>query len=136
MEKIYESPLQEIYHDSENSILKNVWKKEDMEFEMTKNEMEKWMEFFNKHNPTRLLTDNQIGQVLIPEIQAWVGGFLFPDIVEKGVMKWAIVSSDEIFSRVSVEQMFDEVENTEKDEFQQLFFKADDEEKALNWLKE
>ena len=136
MEKIYESPRQEIYLDSENSILKNVWKKEDMEFEMTKNEMEKWMEFFNKHNPTRLLTDNQIGQVLVPEIQAWVGGLLFPDIVEKGVMKWAVVSSDEIFARVSVEQMFDEVENTEKDEFQQLFFKADDEEKALNWLKE
>jgi len=137
MNKIYSSSKQEIYFDESRRIMKNIWLTKTISFEDMKEEMHKWMEVFNARTCKFMLTDNRIGQIVVPEIQDWIIDFLFPTVVEKGVKKYAILVSDEIFSKVSSEQMFDAEkveEHKNKNEFQQLFFNKEEEGQALNWL--
>ena len=130
--KIYSSELQEIYVDENKSLLKNIWLTTNISFDDMKKEMANAMDKFNEYNPKYMLTDNSLGQIVAPKVQEWVINFLFPTVVEKGVLKYAIILSDEIFSEVSVEQMFDEEKDIPNDEFQQLFFK--EENQAIEWL--
>ena len=132
--KIYSSPLQEIYYDVEKSLLINVWTTVNITMPQMQEEMTIWMEKFNEKKPKVLLTNNKIGQIIVPKIQDWVVNLLFPTIIEKGVLKWGIIISDEIFSEMSVEQMFDEVGDIKTDSYQQLFFKKEDDAKALDWV--
>ena len=132
--KIYSSKLQEIYFDENKSLIKNIWLIIDISFEDMKQEMINWMDKFNEYKPKYMFTDSSRGVIVVPIVQKWIIDFLFPAVVKKGVLKYAIILSDEIFSEVSVEQMFDEEKDIPNDEFQQLFFK--DENQALDWLSQ
>ncbi len=133
MTKIYSSSQQEIYYDNENSILKNVWLVVDISFDEMKAEMKNWMDKFNEKRPKLMLTDSSNGTIVPVETQEWIIGFLFPTVIEKGVLKYAIIMSEEVVAELSVEQMFDEIRDKPTGEFQQFNF--ENETGALNWLK-
>ncbi len=133
MTKIYSSSQQEIYYDNENSILKNVWLVVDISFDEMKAEMKNWMDKFNEKRPKLMLTDSSNGTIVPIETQEWIIGFLFPTVIEKGVLKYAIIMSEEVVAELSVEQMFDEIRDKPTGEFQQFNF--ENETEALNWLK-
>ena len=133
MTKIYSSSQQEIYYDNENSILKNVWLVVDISFDEMKAEMKNWMDKFNEKRPKLMLTDSSNGIIVPVETQEWIIGFLFPTVIEKGVLKYAIIMSEEVVAELSVEQMFDEIRDKPTGEFQQFNF--ENETEALNWLK-
>lgn len=133
MKKIYNSQSQEIYHDIDNAIIKNVWLESYIDLDIHKEEMRNWMLNFEKIHPKYILTDAS-DNVVVPEMQEWILEFLFPKIIDVGVLKYAIVLSDEFFHKVSIENMFDEEVVKESKEFQQYFFSEED--KALRWLLE
>ncbi len=132
MKKIYNSKLQEIYYDASKSLIKNVWLSDDMDFDDIKKEMKNWMSKFKEKKPKYMLTDSSLDLIIVPEVQEWIIDFLFPTIVERGVLKYALTLSDDIFAEISIEQMFDEEKDIPSNKFQQYFFK--DEKKALEWL--
>ncbi len=134
MTQIYSSELQEIYYDKSKSLIKNIWLAENISFEEMKKEMKNWMDNFNQTKAKYMLTDSSLGIIVPPKTQDWIVDFLFPTVIEKGILKYAILLSEEIFSQVSVEQMFDEKKVTEEDNFQQFFFDKSEEKKALDWL--
>ncbi len=130
---LYSSNLLEIFYDEASGILKNTWKTTLISMEEVQTEMAAWMQKFEEKKPKLLLTNNQIGQILLPEIQAWIGGFLFPKITNLGIQRWAIVLSSDLFSSISVEQMLDD--NQPKDAFAQRMFEMNEKE-AIEWLLE
>lgn len=123
MIKIYNSKLQEIYYDASKSLIKNVWLSDDMDFDDIKKEMKNWMAKFKEKKPKYMLTDSSINLIIVPEVQEWIINFLFPTIVKRGVLKYAIILSDDIFAEISIEQMFDEEKDIPNNKFQQYFFK-------------
>ncbi|OQX98572.1 MAG: hypothetical protein B6I24_05140 [Bacteroidetes bacterium 4572_128] len=123
MKKIYNSKLQEIYYDVSKSLIKNVWLSDDMDFDDIKKEMKNWMAKFKEKKPKYMLTDSSINLIIVPEVQEWIINFLFPTIVKRGVLKYAIILSDDIFAEISIEQMFDEEKDIPNNKFQQYFFK-------------
>lgn len=132
MKKIYSSKLQEIYYDDEKSLIKNIWIATYIDSSDMKEEMNNWMTQFIETKPKYMLTDSSLGIIVTPKVQEWIISFLFPTIIEKGVLKYAIILSDEIFSEVSVEQMFSVEKDIPSKKFQQFFF--EEEEEALEWL--
>ncbi len=130
---LYSSNLLEIFYDEASGILKNTWKTTLISMEEIQKEMKILMQKFEEKKPKLLLTNNQIGQILLPEIQAWIGGFLFPKITNLGIQRWAIVLSSDLFSSISVEQMLDD--NQPKDAFAQRMFEMNEKE-AIEWLLE
>ena len=69
--------------------------------------------------------------IIIPEIQIWAAETLQPALMKAGVTKLAIITSKQIFTKVSVKQMIDkfiEVNNF----FETRYFP--DEEAAMKWL--
>ena len=62
-----------------------------------------------------------------PEVQEWVGKEALPQIFEKGIVKYAIVKSEDVVINLATEQTIDE-----EKEYGVLFF--DDEAKAREWL--
>jgi len=134
MKNIYSSIFQEIYHDTENSIIKNIWLSDYISFEHQKEELRNWMVKFDEVKPKYMLTDGG-NMVVAPEVQNWIIQFLFPTIIEKGVLRYAILLPDEFYSKLSIEQMFSEDKEVPNEEFQQCFFLLDEEQKALDWLK-
>lgn len=132
MKKIHSSSLQEIYYDDKNSIIKNIWSPIDYTFDDMKREMNIWMEKFNETKPKLMLTDSSSGIIVPVEIQDWIVGFLFPEVIEKGALKYAIILSEEVVGQLSVEQMFDEVRDKPTGEFQQFNF--ENEADAMKWL--
>ncbi len=129
---LYSSNLLEIFYDEASGILKNTWKTTLISMEEVQTEMAAWMQKFEEKKPKLLLTNNQIGQILLPEIQAWIGGFLFPKITNLGATRWAIVLSGDLFSNISVVQMIDE-SNKPLDVFAQRLFETNENE-AIDWL--
>ncbi len=123
MKKIYNSKLQEIYYDASKSLIKNVWLSDDMDFDDIKKEMKNWMSKFKEKKPKYMLTDSSLDLIIVPEVQEWIIDFLFPTIVERGVLKYALTLSDDIFAEISIEQMFDEEKDIPNNKFQQYFFK-------------
>ncbi len=134
MKQIYSSKLQEIYYDDSKRIIKNIWLTDNISFEEMKKEMKNWMSNFNQTKAKYMLTDSSLGVLVPPKTQEWIIDFLFPTVIENGVSKYAILLSEEIFSQVSVEQMFDEDKVRENINFQQFFFDKDGEKKALDWF--
>ena len=134
MKKIYSSAFQEIYYDVENSIIKNIWLPDYISFEQQKEELRNWMTKFNELKPKYMLT-NGGDMVVPPQMQDWIIQFLFPTIIEKGVLRYAILLPNEFYNKLSVEQMFSEDKEISNDEFQQCFFPQNKEQKALDWLK-
>ena len=134
MKKIYSSAFQEIYYDVENSIIKNIWLPDYISFEQQKEELRNWMTKFNELKPKYMLT-NGGDMVVPPQMQDWIIQFLFPTIIEKGVLRYAILLPNEFYSKLSVEQMFSEDKEISNDQFQQCFFPQNKEQKALDWLK-
>lgn len=132
MVKIYSSPLQEIYYDEENSIIKNIWLAVDIKFGDMKLEMQNWMDKFREKQPKFMLTDSSYGIVVPTDIQDWIVSFLFPEVIEKGVSKYAIILSEEFFAQLSVEQMFDEIRDDSDTGFKQYNF--ENEADAMKWL--
>ena len=132
MKQIYSSSLQTIYYDKDKSIIKNVWSSIDYTFEDMKREMHVWMEKFNETKPKYMLTDSSSGIVVPVDIQDWIVSFLFPTVIEKGALKYAIIMSKELVAELSVEQMFNEVRDKPTGEFQQFNF--ENEAEAIKWL--
>ena len=99
-----------------------------------KQEMRNWMDNFNKTRAKFMLTDSSIGSIVAPEVQEWIVSFLFPTVIQKGIIKYAILLSEDLVSKMSVEQMFDEDRDEQGGDFQQFFFKANEEDKAIQWF--
>ncbi len=134
MIKVYNSVNQEIYIDSEKSLIKNIWKQEFIKTEDMHNEMKTWMRYFNEHKPTYMLTDSSIGNAVAPDVQDWIINLLFPEIINKGVKKYVVLVGDEIFSQTSINQMFNRDKVKNDDNFKQKNYPKYKEEEAIDWL--
>ncbi len=131
---LYESKHQKIERDAQTNILKNTWLTNRIDLADLQVEMHEWMGHFEKYRPKGIITDNrEANQVLVPDVQDWLVGFLFPKVVQLGLKKWAILVIDDLFAQVSVEQMLDDGKAVIKNaDFTQSLF--EDEAAAEKWL--
>ncbi len=93
------------------------------------------MKVFDKYSPQYILTDNRAEYIILPDMQEWMAGLLFPKIIVKGTKRWAFLIGSDLFTTISIEQMTTEIEvpNIETKYIQQFF---DDETDAMLWLTE
>ncbi len=92
--------------------------------------MEKIAEQVQVYQPVGFLANTlNFDYTITPEMQAWHNDLLFPIFEKEGLKKMAIVIPKDLFTQVSIEQAYDE--NTG---LMTQFF--DDEQKALEWIKD
>ncbi len=132
MTRVYSSKFLEVYYDEETKILKNKWLIDFIDDNKVIEEMENWAEEILQKKPKFLLTDNKVGHIVTVEIQEWMGKNFIPKMAGLGIPKYAIITSDELVSSISVEETVDEVKKGVSRTFQQRNFKT--EEEAVKWL--
>jgi len=131
---VYKSDFQRIELDERTQTLCNYWsaKTEDMEEEDYKAEITAWLDAFLKHPVAALYTDTtDFGYTIDPDLQDWNAKLLFPKIIEAGARRWAIVVSQSLFSKISIEQTMEGAQS-DPDAFATQYFGED--RKAHEWL--
>jgi len=131
--EMYRSDRLVIAYSKGKDIIRNQWLMQDMPDEDMKFEMQQWMNVYEQVKASRIITDNTVGYVIVPEMQEWMAPFLFPKIINIAARRWAFIVGTEIFSAISVEQMATEIETNEHI-YQQHFFETED--KGVAWILE
>jgi len=129
----YRSTRLIIGYNAENDILRNQWLSSDISDEEMKFEMQQWMNIYEDIKAANILTDNNVGYIIVPTMQEWMAPFLFPKIVELGARRWAFIVGTDLFSAVSVEQMATEIEINAQVYIQRFF---ENEEEGIEWVLE
>jgi hypothetical protein len=130
--KVYESLYQVIFFDEDKKLLHKEWyiDTDTMPQDTFKIEVEKIAEIAEKYKPIRFHDDTTNFYFPIsPKVQTWVNETIFPRFIKAGVMKYALIVSQELIAQLSIEQTMEE-SNAHK--FQVKYF--DDPEKAYEWL--
>jgi len=130
-DELYKSKYMSISYDSGLHILKNSWLKRNIPDDIAKEELYNWVKYFEKLNPSFLITNLTGGYLIVPEMQEWMAHFLHP-IVSKVIKKWAFVMHSDIFSSLSVQMAVDVISELG---FEQKYFDMNDEEAAMSWLR-
>ena len=111
MELIYQSRYSKHEYNPQTKTMYSDWFKEteNMEVSDFKTEMEEWLIAFRKKKP-KYLFDRCVDfcYPLTPEEQIWMAELLYEEWIELGLKKYAHIVPEEIFSEVSVEQLFEE----------------------------
>jgi hypothetical protein len=132
MKKIlYESRFLSIAFDEANAMLILHWQEQIMDVEEFEVEVHQIGEAALAHRPLRLLGNAQLLQFTVsPDIQQWHDTTIIPMYKAAGVVRLAIVVSEDIFSQVSIEQTL-ESENAQSAFLTEYF---DSDESAEKWL--
>ena len=130
--EIYRNKFVVFTYEKENSLITFIWtvETETMTDDEYKDVLIAGVGLLDKY-PTKFLLSSQKNKkyVVHPKIQEWVGKEALPKIFEKGIVKYAIVESENVVIQLATEQT---VEEDETKEYGVLFF--DDEAKARKWL--
>jgi len=135
-ELLYKSSYREIfYHTDKNLIEMNYFTESES---CTDNEYKKETKIllnYFRQKEASLFYINMLNfdYIIIPEIQKWAAEILQPVLMKAGVTKLAIITSKQIFTKLSVKQMinkFTEVNNF----FETRYFP--DKKAAMKWLVE
>lgn len=108
---VYESVYLNIYHNKEEGLLRTVWtaKTSDMNVDDFKSEMFNWVEVINKHKATKNIADtSDFLFSIVPTLQDWYNETITPKCFEAGLKKIAFIVPSDIFSQISIEQIFDD----------------------------
>lgn len=130
--KVYESAYQIIYFFEDKKLLQKEWllTTEYMPDPAFQSEVEKIAEMQEKYKATKF-HDNTTNFAfpISPKLQTWVNETIFPRFITAGLMRYAIIVSQELIAQLSIEQTMEE-ENASK--FQVKYFENPD--KAHQWL--
>lgn len=130
--KVYQSDYQAIYFYEDKQLLQKEWNQttENMSNEAFKAEVEKIAEMQEKYKATKFHDNTtNFDFPISPKLQTWVNETIFPRFIAAGLMKYAIIVSQELIAQLSIEQTMEE-NNASK--FQVRYF--DNIEKAHQWL--
>ncbi|WP_026998251.1 hypothetical protein [Eisenibacter elegans] len=129
---VYESQYSIFDWDEANSIFSHIFKpgSEYLTNSLFKEEMQQYVALFTKHKPLRAIVNNKEMRFAIPpDVQEWHAQNVFPQCIEAGVKKAAILVTEDIFAQVSIEQLMEEEASGA---FQVQYF--ENEKLARQWL--
>lgn len=130
--KIYESPYLVIEYIEEGNYQINTWlpNSKNLDDAIFKTEVSEQAKVALEKNIVAFVTDTtSLFFTIHPEVQKWVNEIIFKKMCEAGVKKLALLSSSDLVTQLSVEQLVDDY--TLKG-FAIEFF--DDTEKAKEWI--
>lgn len=111
----YESNFLLIKIDDKKKYLEAIRKpaSKDMNDIDFQNDAKSWISVIEKYKPIVQLVDNiDMKYIIAPDIQIWINKHLIEPAVELGLKRVAFVETEELFSRVSVQQTMDENKNS------------------------
>ena len=132
MIEIYQSLILHLFYSPDTHLLKQVFKEESkwMDWPQYQRELAKTAEYVSSYRPSLLLVDaREFAFVILKDMQGWIQENVISVIKEAGIQKWAVISTPEFISQVSIEQT---IEGKRDNNFQAQYF--DKEEDAMNWL--
>ena len=132
MIEIYQSLILHLFYSPDTHLLKQVFTEESksMAWPEYQRELAKTAEYVSSYRPSLLLVDaREFAFVILKDMQGWIQENVISVIKEAGIQKWAVISTPEFISQVSIEQT---IEGKRDNNFQAQYF--DSEEDAMNWL--
>ena len=132
MIEIYHSVIHHLFYSPDTHLLKQVFteKSKNMDWPVYREELTKTAEYVRNYHPSLFLVDARNFEfVILKDMQGWIQENVISVVEEVGVQKWAVISTPEFFSQVSIEQT---IESHRDNHFQAEYF--DSEEEAMNWL--
>lgn len=130
--QVYSSPFQTIHYLAEKGILQKEWydTTEQMSVGDFKVEVLKIAEMAAQYKPAFFHDNTQAFAFPIdPDLQSWVDQEIFPQFIQAGLRKYAIIVSKEMVAQLSIEQTMEE---SQAAHFQVRYF--DNGEEAMQWL--
>ncbi len=131
--EIYNDKYIRYIYEKENSLLIFYWSSDtkNMSDEKYKELMLKGVEFTKTYQPKYLINNaHEKTYITTVEIQEWAAKNALSKIFKNGVIKFAIVESEDVLIQLSTEQAVEENENSK---YGVMFFES--EEKAREWFK-
>lgn len=132
MIEIYQSLIHHLFYSPDTHLLKQVFteKSKGMCWPEYQQELTKTAEYVSNYRPSLLLLDaREFGFVILKDMQGWIQDNVISVINEVGIQKWAVITTPEFISQVSIEQT---IESKRENNFQAQYF--DREEDAMKWL--
>ncbi|OQX97968.1 MAG: hypothetical protein B6I24_06815 [Bacteroidetes bacterium 4572_128] len=131
--EIYRDKYISYFYEEENSLIVFYWSKdtEYMSDEDYKKLMLKGLSFAKKYNP-KYVINNTIEKKYITTVenQEWIAKNVLSKIFQNGVIKFAVIESEDIIIQISTEQA---TEEHEEPKYSVMFFEK--EEEAREWFK-
>jgi len=130
--EIYKNKYFSIEYFKESSHVVFTWfaETELMSQDEYKEGLLKTADLVEKYRPTKMLLDNTLLKFTVfPEVQQWTAEHIFKRTIAVGLVKNAIVESEEIIAELSIEQTYEESIAKTK-QVRQFGNKAE----ALKWL--
>ena len=132
--EVYNDKFMKYIYEKENSLLEFYWSTEtkDMSDEKYKELMLKGIEFVKLYSPKYVINNSKNKTYITSiELQEWAAENALSKMFQNGVVKFAIVESEDVLIQLSTEQA---VEEDKDKKYGVKFF--DSEEKARKWLLE
>src|SRR6478672_9179717 len=114
MIEIYHSLILNLFYSPDNHLLKQVFteKSKSMNWHQYQHELVKTAEYLNQYHPSLLLVDaRKFEFVILKDMQGWIQENIISVLNEVGVQKWAVISTPEFVSQVSIEQTIESKRN-------------------------
>ncbi len=130
--ELYKSKYQVIEYNENDRMLRKAWttQTELMSEEDFKSEVLKIAECLESVKPYRMCDNTQNFTFPIsPELQTWVNTQIFPRFIAAGLIRYALIVSEEFIAQISIEQTMEEGEGRK---FTVQYFNS--EESAKVWL--
>lgn len=130
--KMYESSYLTIQYIEEGNYQINTWlpNSKNLDDSIFKTELAEQAKIALENKPSAFITDaSSLLFSIHPDLQEWVNQTIFKDMYEAGIKKLALLSSNDVVTQLSLEQLVDDY--TLKS-FAIEFF--DDAEKAKEWI--
>ncbi len=131
--EIYKNEYVKFIYDENNSLIIYYWsdKTEDMTDENYKSIILLGVDYVKKFKPKYLLADQKIQKFIVaPSLQVWNAKETLPQLFKAGIIKFAIIESEDIIVQIATEQTIEEDENKK---YGLMFF--ENEEDAKRWFK-
>jgi hypothetical protein len=132
MIEIYQSLILHLFYSPDTHLLKQVFTEssKNMDWPEYQQELARTAEYLSNYRPSLLLVDaRKFEFVILKDMQGWIQENVIAVLNDIGVQKWAVISTPEFISQVSIEQT---IESKRENNFQAQYF--DREEDAMNWL--
>lgn len=132
MELLFENEFLSIFlYQNKPKILKIIWtadsyRMQDKDFKYI---IRKWSDLVEKHQAVTTIVDTlKFQYTIIPAMQDWYNKEITPRNFNAGMRKIAFIVPEEIFSMVSIQQIFD-------DQGEIIFQYFENEHEAKKWLE-
>ncbi len=131
--EIYRNKYVKFIYDAKNLSINYYWSAETeyMSDEEYKKVMLIGIDYVKKFNPKNLLADQTNYKFIVtPDLQSWNAKETLPEIFKIGIVKYAIIESDDFITMLSMEQTMEEDQNKK---YKIMFF--NNEKEAKEWFK-